>query len=136
MHVTENETVEAKFVFLRAEGLLFFEALQPAGSLCAKCPGHGAGISPRCGGGLGLVRAVVSVESPGCSPAHTFASARMSRDRLDLLGEEYFNYVAAQASAEGLQTLGNGNRWAVVLVSQNWTISSDRWRRNLKSSIC
>lgn len=72
--------------------------------------------------GLALIRPVVSSEAPEFAVRLMHLPLRgMSRDRLDLLGEEYFNYVLRpRILSEGLRKL---ERWQqsgkpVVLVSQ------------------
>jgi long-chain acyl-CoA synthetase len=120
----ENDTAEAQFVFLRVEGLLF--SLSPV-SLPAHFARNAQAFTERvyrlaAVAGLGLVRTVVSVESPEFAARLIHLPLRgMSRDRLDLLGEEYFNYVVRpRLRTEGLHKV---RQWqqsgrAVVLVSQ------------------
>lgn len=120
----ESDTAKAQFVFLRAEGLLF--SLRPF-SLPAHFARNAQAFTERvyrlaavaC---LGFVRAVVSLENPGFAVRLMHLPLRgMSRDRLDLLGEEYFNYVVRpRLRTEGLNQI---KQWqeqgrAVVLVSQ------------------
>jgi Male sterility protein/haloacid dehalogenase-like hydrolase len=115
---------ESTSVFLRAEGLLF--ALRP---FCL--PAHFARNAQaftervyRLGavGCLGLLRPLVSLEKPEFAARLMHLPLRgMSRDRLDLLGEEYFNYVVRpRLRPEGVRRL---RAWQatgrpVVLVSQ------------------
>ena len=120
----ENETAEARFVFLRAEGLLF--SLRPF-SLPAHFARNAQAFTERvyrlaavaC---LGLARTVVSVEHPEFAARLMHLPLRgMSRDRLDLLGEEYFSYVVRpRLRPEGLQQLREWQQTGrpVVLVSQ------------------
>src|SRR5262245_19080554 len=92
----ENETAEAKFVCLRAEGLLF--ALSPC-SLPAHFARNAQAFTERAYrlgavASLGLLRSVVFPENREFSTRMMHLALRgMSRDLLDLLGEEYFNYV-------------------------------------------
>lgn len=120
----ENETAEAPFVFLRAEGLLF--SLRPF-SLPAHFARNAQAFTERvyrlgtvaC---VGLLRPVVSLEDPEFAARLMHLPLRgMSRDRLDLLGEEYFNYVVRpRLRPEGLQQLRQWQQTGrpVVLVSQ------------------
>ncbi len=120
----ENETSAAPFIFLRAEGLLF--SLRAA-SLAAHFARNAQAFSERvyrlaAVASLGVVRPVVSLESPVFATRLMHLPLRgMSHDRLDLLGEEYFNYVVRpRLRPEGLRQIEQwyqrGHR--VVLVSQ------------------
>jgi len=120
----ENETAEAKFVFLRAEGLLL--SLRPF-TLPAHLARNAQAFTERvyrlgAVTGLGLLRPVVSLENPEFAARLMHLPLRgMSRDRLDLLGEEYFNYVVRrQLRPEGLRELRQWQQTGrpVVLVSQ------------------
>jgi hypothetical protein len=115
---------ESGCVFLRAEGLLF--SLRPF-CLPAHFARNAQAFTERvyrlaAVAGLGLARTLVSLENPEFAARLMHLPLRgMSRDRLDLLGEEYFNYVVRpRLRSEGLQRL---RQWqetgqSVVLVSQ------------------
>ena len=121
---SDSRTSESTFVFLRAEGLLF--SLSPF-SLPAHFARNAQAFTERayrlgavaC---LGLLRAVVSLEDPEFAARLMHLPLRgMSRDRLDLLGEEYFSYVVRpRLRPEGLQQLRQWQQTGrpVVLVSQ------------------
>ena len=121
---SDSRTSDSDGVFLRTEGLLF--SLRPF-SLPAHFARNAQAFTERayrlasvaC---LGLVRAVVSVENPEFATRLMHLPLRgMSRDRLDLLGEEYFNYVVRpRLCPEGIQRLKDWRRMGrpVVLVSQ------------------
>jgi long-chain acyl-CoA synthetase len=120
----EDETAEAKFVFLRGEGLLF--SLRPH-SLPAHLARNAQAFTERvyrlgAVAFLGLLRPVVSLENPEFAVRLMHLPLRgMSRDRLDLLGEEYFNYVLQpRLHPEGLRQLRQWQQTGrpVVLVSQ------------------
>jgi hypothetical protein len=120
----ENQPAEARFVFLRAEGLLF--TLRPF-SLPAHYARNAQAFTERVyrlGGVtcLGLLRSLVSLEDPEfAARLMHLPLRRMSRDRLDLLGEEYFNYVVRpRLRPEGLRRVRELQQTGqpVVLVSQ------------------
>jgi len=119
----ENATAEP-FVFLRAEGLLF--SLRPF-SLPAHFARNAQAFTERvyrlgavaC---LGPFRPAVSLENAELASRLMYLPLRgMSRDRLDLLGEEYFDYVIRpRLRQEGLHQLRQWQQTGrrVVLVSQ------------------
>ena len=115
---------ESTFVFFRAEGLLY--SLRPF-SLPAHFARNAQAFTERLyrlGGvaALALVRPVVSLENPQFASRLIHLPLRgMSRDRLDLLGEEYYNYVIRPLlRPEGVQHFREWQRVGrpVVLVSQ------------------
>jgi len=120
----ENETSAGQFAFLRAEGLLFSLG---ATAVTAHFARNAQAFSERCYrlaavAGLAMVRPFVTLENPAfASRLNHLPLRRMSRDRLDLLGEEYFNYfVQAKLRPEvieQIQSLRKSGRTA-VLVSQ------------------
>lgn len=120
----ENEVSGAQFAFLRAEGLLF--SLGPA-SLAAHFARNAHAFSERsyrlaAVAALALIRPLVTLENAVFASRLMHLPLRgMSRDRLDLLGEEYFNYfIRGKLRAEGLQEIRAHQKSGrtLVLVSQ------------------
>ena len=121
---TDRETPALPYAFLRADGLFF--SLSPV-CLVSYFARNAQAFSERmyrlaavCG--VAALRLLVGLENPVFATRLVHLPLRgMSRDRLDLLGEEYFNYVVrpklrSEALAKLLQLQSSGRR--VVLVSQ------------------
>jgi Male sterility protein/haloacid dehalogenase-like hydrolase len=113
-----------RYAFLRADGLFF--SLSPV-CLVSYFARNAQAFSERmyrlatvCG--VAALRPLAGLENPRLATRLVYLPLRgMSRDRLDLLGEEYFHYIVrpklrSEALLELRQLQGSGRR--VVLVSQ------------------
>lgn len=120
---SENDAA-APLAFLRADGLFF--SLSPVCLICHFARNAQA-FSERiyrmaAVSGLAVLRSLIALENPVFATRLAHLPLRgMSRDRLDLLGEEYFNYVVLprlrpETLAELSQLQKSGHK--VVLASQ------------------